>query len=60
MSSSYSCEEELKKLEKDLYEKGDELRKAAEVLETLRDSAEINNRIQSAQLWAKQWMERKP
>ena len=60
MSSSYSCEEELKKLANDLYEKADELRKAAEVLETLRDSAEINNRIQSAQLWAKQWMERKP
>ena len=57
MSSSYNCEEELRRLAEELHRKAYSLEEAAETLKTLRDSNEIENKIKSAKQWAKQSME---
>ncbi len=56
MSSSWACEEELKRLAEELHLRAKELERAAEVLETLRNSDELENAIKKAKAWAKDWM----
>lgn len=56
MSNSYSCEEELRRLAQELHDKVYELESAADVLKTLRESPEIEEKIISAKRWAKGWM----
>lgn len=58
MSSSYSCEEKLRELASDLHKKAYELEEAANTLETLRKSDNMQSEIASAKKWAKDWMGR--
>ena len=61
MSSSWSCEQELRDLATELYAKASELEDAANVLATLREEGNIGSlkkRINDAKSWAKGWMER--
>ncbi len=56
MSSSYSCECELRDLAEKLHQQGYELEQAADVLRVLRDSSEIQENIRKAKEWARGWM----
>ena len=58
MSSSYSCECELRKLAEGLHRQACELEEAANVLATIRDSEETKKKIEDAKEWAKEWMKR--
>jgi hypothetical protein len=56
MSSSYSCEFELRKLAEELRHNAEELEDAANVLETLRNSSDLQEKVDQAKKWAKDWM----
>jgi hypothetical protein len=56
MSSSWSCETELREIAEELHRKAYELEQAADVLETLRESSDQEERIKKAKEWAKGWM----
>lgn len=56
MSGSYSCEAELRKIAEGLHAQAYELEQAADVLATLRESSETEERIKQAKIWAKDWM----
>lgn len=58
MSSSYSCEQELRKIAEKLYEQASELEQAADTLRSLRDDEDATERLESAKRWAKDWMKR--
>lgn len=58
MSSSYSVECELRALAEELHAQAYDLEKAAEVLETLRTSSDLKERVDSAKRWAEGWMKR--
>ena len=56
MSDSYSAEQNLIKLAEELEAQAANLRRAAEVLNVLRNSNEQQNSIKDAKEWAKSWM----
>lgn len=56
MSTSHSCEDELRRIASDLYAKAAELEQAAEVLRVLRETVNLKDEIASAKKWAKDWM----
>ena len=58
MSSSYSCECELRELAEKLSSAAYELEQAADVLKALRDVDCYKEQISSAKKWAKDWMKR--
>jgi division protein CdvB (Snf7/Vps24/ESCRT-III family) len=58
MSSSYNCEVELRRIAEDLHTQAYDLEKAAEVLETIRTTEGVADKIKSAKNWAKSWMQR--
>ena len=56
MSSSYNCEEELRKLASKLRVQALDLETAADTLAILRDSNMVEKEIKEAKQWAKNWM----
>ena len=59
MSTSLSCETELREIADELRSQAYDLEKAADVLQVLRDeekSKEMREKIKSAKEWAKGWM----
>lgn len=56
MSNSWNCEQELRRLASELYNKAQDLEDAANVLETLRSASGLEEQITSAKKWAKSWM----
>lgn len=57
MSSSHSCESELRRVADELHKKAYELEQAADALATLRDSKELEDKISQAKEWAKSWLQ---
>jgi len=56
MNNSWGLESKLRDIVSDLHDKAYEVEKAADILRILRDSNNIEDDIESAKKWIKNWI----